>query len=233
MLLYMTHGARTRLCRETLYGLPVWHLTAGRGLLRRWRTSRYLRQLSLSGVRRGILTEEDEALCARWGIAPVDVLGLRLGVLDGLVTALAGDGQHGGAVRLRCGQGGEETARRCAAVLVHRFRYVLPDRDDPAALASLLLRRWGVAAGSGGAAVALTVCTGAVEEATAAETLYLTEDCARRQQVRYRVPPLPEDTPETLIAALWEAGMVKRAEIRVISVLSSLDRRAENYYNAE
>lgn len=231
MLVYITQGEKTALFRDTLRGLPVYHLTVGRGALNTWRAARYGKTLRRGGVYRGIFADDRAAMLAeKWGIAPVDVLGLRLAMADALVTAMAGGGLHDGTVYLRCGQGGEETARRCAAVLARRFRYVRPDRDDPAGLRRLLLRRWGVAAG-GGQIPLLTVCTGTVKEETAAETLYLTADCALRQQVGYTVGDPPEPVTESVLAALWETGLADKSEIRVVSVSSSLDRRQENHYN--
>lgn len=90
---------------------------------------------------------------------------------------------------LRCGPGGEETARAALAVLARRARYVRLDMEDPSALAAELLYRWGIAAGDGGRRAALTVVCGDVREDTEGPAIYLTEDCGARQTPGMDIAP--------------------------------------------
>ena len=229
MLVYITPSAKTELSPAAVHDLPLWHLAAGRGFFARRRAVSCLRQLYASGVRRGVFENENMAvLAARCGIEPVPVLPLRLAVLEQLLDALCIGGLRTAAVYLRCGVGGEIAARRAAAVLARRARYIRLDEGDPAGLTELLLRRWGVSPGDGGLTPALTVCTGHDAPEADGPVLYLTEDCARVQPVTYNCPVLPE----TLLAALLAADKCQPSEIHVASVTSFLDRRRENNYNA-
>ena len=229
MLVYITLSTKTELTPAAIRGLPLWHLAVGGGFFARRRAGAYLRHLYASGVRRGVFEDERMAvLAARCGIAPVPVLPLRLVLLDQLLDALCIDGLPAAAVYLRCGRGGEAAARQAAAVLARRARYIRLDEGDPAGLTDLLLRRWGVSPGDGGLTPALTVCTGHDAPTIDGPVLYLTDDCARVQSVTYGSPPLPEP----LLAALTAADKCQPSEIHVASVISFLDRRRENNYNA-
>ena len=229
MLVYITQSAKTTLAPITVRGLPLWHLAVGGGFFARRHAAAYLRRLYASGIRRGVFEDERmAAMAARYGIDPVSVLPLRLALLDRLLDALCIDGLHAAAVYLRCGRGGEAAARQAAAVLARRVRYIRLDEGDPAGLTDLLLRRWGISPGDGGLTPALTVCTGHDASAVTGPVLYLTDDCARVQSVTYGSPSLPEP----LLAALTAADKCQPSEIHVASVISFLDRRRENNYNA-
>lgn len=229
MLVYITQYAKTTLVPITVRGLPLWHLAVGSGFFARRRAAAYLRHLYASGIRRGVFEDERmAAMAARYGIDPIPVLPLRLALLDRLLDALCIDGLPAAAVYLRCGRGGEAAARQAAAVLARRVRYIRLDEGDPAGLTDLLLRRWGISPGDGGLTPALTVCTGHDASAVTGPVLYLTDDCARVQSVTYGSPSLPEP----LLAALTEADKCQPSEIHVASVISFLDRRRENNYNA-
>ena len=229
MLVYITQCAKTTLVPITVRGLPLWHLAVGSGFFARRRAAAYLRHLYASGIRRGVFEDERmAAMAARYGIDPVSVLPLRLALLDRLLDALCIDGLPAAAVYLRCGRGGEAAARQAAAVLARRVRYIRLDEGDPASLTDLLLRRWGISPGDGGLTPALTVCTGHDASAVTGPVLYLTDDCARVQSVTYGSPSLPEP----LLAALTAADKCQPSEIHVASVISFLDRRRENNYNA-
>lgn len=229
MLVYITQCAKTTLVPITVRGLPLWHLGVGGGFFARRRAGAYLRHLYASGVRRGVFEDERmAAMAARYGIDPIPVLPLRLALLDRLLDALCIDGLPAAAVYLRCGRGGEAAARQAAAVLARRVRYIRLDEGDPAGLTDLLLRRWGISPGDGGLTPALTVCTGHDASAVTGPVLYLTDDCARVQSVTYGSPSLPEP----LLAALTAADKCQPSEIHVASVISFLDRRRENNYNA-
>lgn len=229
MLVYITQSAKTTLAPITVRGLPLWYLGVGGGFFARRRAAAYLRRLYASGIRRGVFEDERmAAMAARYGIDPIPVLPLRLALLDRLLDALCIDGLPAAAVYLRCGRGGEATARQAAAVLARRVRYIRLDEGDPAGLTDLLLRRWGISPGDGGLTPALTVCTGHDASAVTGPVLYLTDDCARVQSVTYGSPSLPEP----LLAALTAADKCQPSEIHVASVISFLDRRRENNYNA-
>ena len=229
MLVYITQSAKTTLAPITVRGLPLWHLGVGGGFFARRRATAYLRHLYASGIRRGVFEDERmAAMAARYGIDPIPVLPLRLALLDRLLDALCIDGLPAAAVYLRCGRGGEAAARQAAAVLARRVRYIRLDEGDPAGLTDLLLRRWGISPGDGGLTPALTVCTGHDASAVTGPVLYLTDDCARVQSVTYGSPSLPEP----LLAALTAADKCQPSEIHVASVISFLDRRRENNYNA-
>ena len=229
MLVYITQCAETTLAPITVRGLPLWRLGVGGGFFARRRAAAYLRHLYASGIRRGVFEDERmAAMAARYGIDPVPVLPLRLALLDRLLDALCIDGLPAAAVYLRCGRGGEAAARQAAAVLARRVRYIRLDEGDPAGLTDLLLRRWGISPGDGGLTPALTVCTGHDASAVTGPVLYLTDDCARVQSVTYGSPSLPEP----LLAALTAADKCQPSEIHVASVISFLDRRRENNYNA-
>lgn len=229
MLVYITQSAKTTLVPITVRGLPLWHLAVGSGFFARRRAAAYLRHLYASGIRRGVFEDERmAAMAARYGIDPIPVLPLRLALLDRLLDALCIDGLPAAAVYLRCGRGGEAAARQAAAVLARRVRYIRLDEGDPAGLTELLLRRWGISPGDGGLTPALTVCTGHDASAVTGPVLYLTDDCARVQSVTYGSPSLPEP----LLAALMAADKCQPSEIHVASVISFLDRRRENNYNA-
>ena len=229
MLVYITQSTETTLAPITVRGLPLWQLAVGGGFFARRRAAAYLRHLYASGIRRGVFEDERmAAMAARYGIDPVSVLPLRLALLDRLLDALCIDGLHAAAVYLRCGRGGEAAARQAAAVLARRVRYIRLDEGDPAGLTDLLLRRWGISPGDGGLTPALTVCTGHDASAVTGPVLYLTDDCARVQSVTYGSPSLPEP----LLAALTAADKCQPSEIHVASVISFLDRRRENNYNA-
>ena len=148
MIVYMTQGQKTVLSRITVEGLPLHYLSVGRGYFARRRALRCLRQLYDSGVRRCICADVYLlSLAKQVDITSYPVLPLRLALLDGLLDVLCPGGLQNAAAVLRCGPGGEETARAALTVLARRARYVQLDMEDPAALATELLYRWGIAAG--------------------------------------------------------------------------------------
>ena len=133
---------------------------------------------------------------------------------------------------LRCGPGGEETARAALTVLARRARYVQLDMEDPSALAAELLYRWGIAAGDGGRRAALTVVCGDVREDTEGPAIYLTEDCGARQTPVWTSPraaALAVPVTEPLAAVLTAAGKWQISDIHITDLL---DIRTESHYNA-
>lgn len=218
MLVYITQGEKTALFRDTCHGLPLLHLTVGQGRWAHWQAGRYLKKLGRQHIRRGIFGEELSPLAEKYHIRPVEVLPLRLAVVEQLLPLVwSGEGD---TALLRCGLGGEDAAHRCVGALTRLARYVRLDRDDPAHLRQVLMRRWGLA--EGGGAPSLTVCTGELHEVVTGAALYLTPDCHRRQTVLYRWEKTEESVSEPLLAALYGAGKAKAEEIRVVSVYPCL-----------
>ena len=150
MLVYITSGQKTDITTINMDGLPLHHLSVGRGYLARRRAVRWLRELHASGVRRCVCADAALLpLAEQVDITPYPVLPLRLALLDGLLDVLCPGGLQNAAVLLRCGRGGEAAARAAAPVLARRARYLSLD-DPPHLLAQELLYRWGVSPGDGG-----------------------------------------------------------------------------------
>ena len=144
MIVYMTQGQKTVLSRITVEGLPLHYLSVGRGYFARRRALHCLRQLYDSGVRRCICADVYLlSLAKQADITSYPVLPLRLALLGSLLDILCPGGLQNAVAVLRCGPGGEETARAALTVLARRARYVQLDMEDPAALAAELLYRWG------------------------------------------------------------------------------------------
>ena len=218
MLVYITLGQKTDITTINMDGLPLHHLSVGRGYLARRRAVRWLRELHASGVRR--------CVCADAALLP-----LRLALLDGLLDVLCPGGLQNAAVLLRCGRGGEAAARAAAPVLARRARYLSLD-DPPHLLAQELLYRWGVSSGDGGRPAALTVLCGDCPPPEAAPVLYLTADCAARQRLLWTSPRMPAPQPpaaEQLAAALLDAGKWFPSDIHITSLL---DIHTKSHYNA-
>lgn len=234
MMVYITCSGKTNLSMMRVEELPLWHLTVGGGWLAKYRGKRQLERLHASGVRRCICREPAlTALANEVDITTIPVLPMRLRLLDTLLAACCPDGLEGRAAAIRCGAGGEETARQAAAVLARRARYLRLEMDDPAPLARELLERWGVSAGDGGRQPACTVVCGRYNgSAPDTPTVYLTEDCQWRQTPVWKVrraDALPLPVTEQLIAALLDAGKWQPCDIQITSLL---DISTENHYNA-
>ena len=139
MIVYMTQGQKTVLSRIMVEGLPLHYLSVGRGYFARRRALHCLRQLYDSGVRRCICADVYLlSLAKQVDITSYPVLPLRLALLGSLLDILCPGGLQNAAAVLRCGPGGEETARAALTVLARRARYVQLDMEDPAALAAEL-----------------------------------------------------------------------------------------------
>ena len=118
MIVYMTQGQKTVLSRITVEGLPLHYLSVGRGYFAHRRALRCLRQLYDSGVRRCICADGDLLpLAKQVDITSYPVLPLRLALLGSLLDILCPGGLQNAAAVLRCGPGGEETARAALTVL--------------------------------------------------------------------------------------------------------------------
>ena len=115
MIVYMTQGQKTVLSRITVEGLPLHYLSVGRGYFARRRALHCLRQMYDSGVRRCICADVYLlSLAKQADITSYPVLPLRLALLGSLLDILCPGGLQNAAAVLRCGPGGEETARAAA-----------------------------------------------------------------------------------------------------------------------
>ena len=212
MIVYMTQGQKTVLSRITVEGLPLHYLSVGRGYFARRRALHCLRQMYDSGVRRCICADVYLlSLAKQVDITSYPVLPLRLALLGSLLDILCPGGLQNAAAVLRCGPGGEETARAALTVLARRARYVQLDMEDPAAL---------------------TVVCGDVREDTEGPAIYLTEDCGARQTPVWTSPraaALAVPVTEPLAAVLTAAGKWQISDIHITDLL---DIRTESHYNA-
>lgn len=130
MIVYMTQGQKTVLSRITVEGLPLHYLSVGRGYFARRRALHCLRQLYDSGVRRCICADGDLlSLAKQVDITSYPVLPLRLALLGSLLDILCPGGLQNAAAVLRCGPGGEETARAALTVVCGDVR---EDTEGPA-----------------------------------------------------------------------------------------------------
>lgn len=130
MIVYMTQGQKTVLSRITVEGLPLHYLSVGRGYFARRRALHCLRQLYDSGVRRCICADGDLLPLAKQAdITSYPVLPLRLALLGSLLDILCPGGLQNAAAVLRCGPGGEETARAALTVVCGDVR---EDMEGPA-----------------------------------------------------------------------------------------------------
>ena len=216
---YIRQGQQAALTREVIGGVPFRVLTTGRGW-QRLRVRRLLRCLARQGVCTAVFEDIAwQTAAARYGIRPVPVRALRLAKLGELLDCLC-PALSGKTVRLCAGEDGG-TARQAAQVLAKRARYIELTPPGQTALAQWLLARYGVAAGSGGQPPAATVWCGMADSVSAEPTIYLGEDCAARQEVRYAAEGLgPRPVPEQLLAALFAAGRWEPSQIHVVSVTS-------------
>lgn len=130
MIVYMTQGQKTVLSRITVEGLPLHYLSVGRDYFARRRALRCLRQLYDSGVRRCICADVYLlSLAKQVDITSYPVLPLRLALLGSLLDILCPGGLQNAAAVLRCGPGGEETARAALTVVCGDVR---EDTEGPA-----------------------------------------------------------------------------------------------------
>ena len=101
MLVYITSGQKTDITTINMDGLPLHHLSVGRGYLARRRAVRWLRELHASGVRRCVCADAALLpLAEQVDITPYPVLPLRLALLDGLLDVLCPGGLQNAAVLL-------------------------------------------------------------------------------------------------------------------------------------
>ena len=214
---YVMWGKGPGLTAENIGG--VWFAVARvprGGFLAALRRRLIWRRLRRYGVTRCVLPEELEGETARWGLLPVEVDRLRLALLPRLLD-LRGDLRRATALlRADCVTA---DVYRAAAVLAGRVRYLtLAVGGGEEDLARALRQRFGLCTGSV-ERPAVTVSFGGAPEDGAA--ICLGPDCRRWQRVTYGLTvdmPGPWPVSEQLLAALWEAGEIKKEQIRVKTI---------------
>ncbi len=187
-------------------GVPFFRIELpNSGILCRLRRRYLWRQLQRAGVRRCVMPLDMDTEADDWGILPVEVLPLRLALLDELLD-LCPD--------VRCGTAALYADRanadvyRAAEVLARRARYVaLRVESGSEALTQMLYRRYGLCTGGRGEATVILDFTG-----TVAGALRLDE----KGMISCEVEGKP--MPERLAAALFAAGTLQKDRIRIKSL---------------
>ena len=195
---HLTAG-RPVLERRAAAGMTYWALEGDLdgGLFPGRRLRRWTRRLAECGVSHAALPPGRETEFAP--IRPVLPDGLRLALLPQLLDCLAPAGDTALLLADRA-----DSRTLCAArVLAERFRHLrLSVGPGQEALERQLLRQLGLTTGGGPAAVTVTFGPQAREGCA----VYLTPDCALRQEVRYAWPdPSQAPPPEGLLSLLHRA----------------------------
>ena len=216
---YVSLGKHSAVTAENIGG--VWFMTAAlpeTGPLAAYRRRLVWRALRRRGVSRCVMPTALEAEAARWGLFPVEVCRLRLAMLHQLLDT-CGDLRRGTAVlQAECAT---PAVYRAAVVLAGRARYLSLELDNGGeALEQALRQRFGLCLGRVGQPAVTVSFDGAPTE----NTICLGEDCHRYQRVTYDVPegmPGPWPVSEPLLAVLFEAGTIKKEQIRVKTIVSN------------
>lgn len=213
---YVMEGGCASLTVQRIGG--VWFAVAvlpQSGLLATYRRGRLLRRLRRQGIRQCVLSITLTAEAERYGLHGVAVEGLRLALLPQLLD-MQGDLRRKTAV-LRA-EYVSPAVYRAAVVLAGRVRYLaLEIERGGEELARQLRQRFGLCTGRV-VEPAVTVSFAGMPEGNA---ICLGQDCQRFQQVTYELPEgLLEPWPvsEQLVAVLFEAGEIKKEEIRVKTI---------------
>ena len=212
---YVTLGRPAAVAQRRIEG--VWFMAAvlpESGILLRLRRRFIWWKLRHRGVRRCVMPEMLEAEAARWGILPVEVCRLRQALLPQLLD------RQGDLRRKTAALQAEyvtAAVAEAAVLLARRVRYLsLEIGSGREMLERILWERFGLTVcGVGQAAV--TVSFGG---APSGNTICLGEDCRRYQRLTYRLTAgEPEnEVPEQLLAVLFEAGEIKKEQIRVKTI---------------
>ena len=212
---YVTLGTPAAVAQRRIEG--VWFMAAvlpESGILLRLRRRFIWRKLRHRGVIRCVMPEMLEAEAARWGILPVEVCRLRQALLPQLLD------RQGDLRRKTAALQAEyvtAAVAEAAVLLARRVRYLsLEIGSGREVLERILWERFGLTVcGVGQAAV--TVSFGG---APSGNTICLGEDCRRYQRLTYRLTAgEPEnEVPEQLLAVLFEAGEIKKEQIRVKTI---------------
>lgn len=151
-------------------------------------------------------------------LRPVLPDGLRLALLPQLLDALA----PAGDTALLLADYADSRALLAAQVLARRFRHLrLETGAGQEALERQLLRQLGLTTGGGPAAVTVTFGPPPREGLP----LYLTPDCALRQEVRYAWPdPSQTPPPEGLLSLLHRPAACRRSASNPWKPLTSVHK---------
>ncbi len=216
---YVIWGDYPVLTRQQVAG--VWFTVAvvpQKGFLARYRRRRVLHMLHRWGVTRCVLPSEITEEAAGFGLLPVAVYELRRAMLPQLLE-MQGDLRHSTAL-LRAGHV-SPAVYDAALVLARRVRYLSLDTGGGTeTLARELRMRLGLCVGGVGRP-AVTVSFGG---APSGSTICLGEDCRRYQRLEYSLTEEKLGTwplSEQLLAALFEAGGIKKEEIRVKTIVTN------------
>lgn len=152
-----------------------------------------------------MIPQEWDTEAAHWGISPVEVLPLRLALLDDMLDLCPNVRYGTAALYARHADAG---VYRAAEILARRARYVTLRVDEGGeALAQTLYCRYGLCAGGRGEATVILDFTGTVRGA-----LRLDE----KGEAAYEVDGKP--MPERMAAALFTAQVLQKGEIRIKSL---------------
>lgn len=202
---YVTEG-RGSIGAVTIRGVPFLkaELPAA-GAFCRLRRRRLWRQLLKAGVRRCVMPQTLDAEAAHWGILPVEVLPLRLALLDDMLD-LCPNVRYGTAALYA--HYAEAGVYRAAEVLARRARYItLRVNEGGEALAQTLYCRYGLCTGGRGEAAVILDFTGTVKGAIRLD---------ERGEIACEVDGKP--MPERLAAVLFTAQVLQKGETRIKSL---------------
>ena len=193
------------------------------GVLRHYRRSRIWKRLQ--GLRAILaIPRELEGEAGRYGLRGASAAPLRQALLPQLYEKCAVVVSDTAALRA---PDTSPEVYRAAAFLAEKVRYLVPELGcGGERLQNWLRRQYGISTGSAGewACGGVTFCG----PPRCAEVC-LGEDCRRYQEVTYEVRGW--EIPEELLCGLWQAGVIRGSEIRVISVHTALDTTGESRYN--
>lgn len=188
-----------------------------RGPWQRRRWGKALEAMRAAGVRCTAVQGAAEPWLHRYGLQRAQELPLRRALLPQLLDWAEGAWGlplRSGTVLLSAPAADRETGE-ILLQLGRRVRYVAVSAGPgQEALEELLLRRLGLGQGRPDRAV-LELCLGE-ERQGRAPALYLGRDCARQQRLQAAVEG--EEWPETVLAALFQAGKVEKGAICLKSV---------------
>lgn len=146
-----------------------------------------------------------DAEAAHWGISPIEVLPLRLALLDEMLDLCTG--VRCGTAALYAGYADADVCR-AAEILARRARYVVLYIEDGGEMLAQELRcRYGLCVGGVGVPAVILDFTGAVKGAVRLDEM---------GEAAYEVDSKP--MPERLAAALFAAQALQKEEIQIKSL---------------
>ena len=188
-----------------------------RGWWQKRRLGRALETMAAAGVRCTAVQGAAEEWLRRYGLHRAQEFPLRRALLPQLLDRAEADwglDLRNGTVLLSASTADRE-ARELLLQLGRRVRYVAVSAGPgQGTLEELLLRRLGLGQGRPDRA-ALEICLDGVRQGRS-PALYLGQDCARQQRLCAAVRG--EEWPETVLAALFQAGKVEKGAICLKSV---------------